>query len=359
MTTVAVIGGGNIGTLMAAEMSRNGCHVRMYASDASNWGNSIDVYGPEGDLLFSAGLQLVTSQLNEAIRGAKWVIVTHPSSRFEMLAKDLIPLVEAGQRVVVVPGADAEYYFAEVVNRGAVLLGLQRVHSIARLRERGHSVYQLGKKPSVQLASIPSDAANQVSSELAEMMGMPVEVLPNYLVETLTPSNPILHTTRLATMFRDWHEGLSYPRNIPFYETWDEESSRCMIGCDCELQSLCRSIEERSELDLSGVVPLTTHYESPDARAMTDKISHIPAFKGLGSPMREVAPGEWVPDFSSRYFTADFEIGLKAIIDLADAFSVKVPHMRDVITWYERTSGAGALSRVVAGGPDEILSLYN
>lgn len=281
MATVAVVGGGNIGTLMAAEISRNGCSVRMCASDAERWSWRVEVYGPSDEPLFSDGLEFVTSSLAQAVRGADWVFVTHPSSRFAALACELAPFAEPGQRICVAPGADAELFFAGAIERGATFLGLQRVHSIARLMERGRSVYQLGRKPSVQLASIPSSEAHTASGNLPAMLGMPVEELPNYLVETLTPSNPILHTARLATMFRDWREGVTYPRNNPFYETWDDASSELMIACDGELQALCRAIEGTSALDLSGVRPLTEHYESPDARSMTEKISHIPAFRGV------------------------------------------------------------------------------
>lgn len=50
--------------------------------------------------------------------------------------------------------------------------------------------------------------------------------------------------------------------------------------------------------------------------------------------MKEVEGG-WVPDFNSRYFTADFEHGLKIIIDIADKYNVPVPNMKRVWKWYE------------------------
>lgn len=357
MSIVAVVGGGNIGTLMAGEFAARGHAVRMCASDAPRWSGKIEVLKPDGDVLCVGRLERVTSSLSEAIDGADWVFVTYPSSCFAMLAQNLVPLVQAGQRIVVVPGADAEFWFAGVAEKGAELLGLQRVHSIARLGERGRSVYQLGLKPSIQVGSIPSACAGNAAGELSELFAMPVEVLPNYLVETLTPSNPILHTSRLATMFGSWRDGVCYDGNIPFYETWDDASSELMIACDAELQALCRCIEAASGLDLTGVRPLTEHYESPNARAMTDKISHIPAFRGLGSPMKEVAPGKWVPDFSSRYFTADFAVGLRAIADLAEVFAVPHEHIASVLEWYE-TVGGVMCERVVTKDKDEVLGLY-
>ena len=356
---ITVIGGGNIGTLMAGEFAARGHEVRMYTSDAPAWSGDIDVYGPEGDLpLMTGHLALVTDDLEKAVSGADWVWVTHPTSRFQPLSKRLVPLITAGQRLAVVPGADAEFYFGACVEKGAELLGLQRVHSIARLRERGRSVYMLGRKPSIQLASIPADAATRRAEEVSGLFDLPVEILPNYLVETLTPSNPILHTTRIASMFAGWHEGMTYPENILFYESWTLESSQLLIACDSELQTLCRTIEQASQLDLSEVRSLRVHYESPTAEAMTAKISGIPAFKGLTSPMKEIAPGQWVPDFSSRYFKADFAYGLKVIRDMAALFGVETPGIESVWQWYVKTSGDTEWFDKLPSSADALCEMY-
>lgn len=356
---IAIIGGGNIGTLMAGEFAARGHEVRMFTSDAASWSETIEVYGPEGDApLMTGRLALVTNDLKEAVSDADWVWVTHPTSRFQPLSEQLVPLIEAGQRLAVVPGADAEFYFGSCVDKGAELLGLQRVHSIARLRERGRSVYMLGRKPSIQLASIPASAAVVRADEVSELFDLPVEVLPNYLVETLTPSNPILHTTRIASMFADWHEGITYPENILFYESWTLASSELLIACDSELQDLCRTIEHASSLDLTEVRSLRVHYESPTAEAMTAKISGIPAFKGLTSPMKEIAPGQWVPDFSSRYFKADFAYGLKVIRDMASLFGVSAPHIESVWQWYLNTSGDTEWFERLPGSSSELCQLY-
>lgn len=356
---IAIIGGGNIGTLMAGEFAARGHEVRMFTSDASSWSESIEVFEAGGDApLMTGRLALVTCDLERAVADADWVWVTHPTSRFEPLSKRLLPLIGAGQRLAVVPGSDAEFYFGACVDRGAKLLGLQRVHSIARLRERGRSVYMLGRKPSIQLASIPADAAVEHASEVSELFDLPVEVLPNYLVETLTPSNPILHTSRIASMFSDWHEGVTFPENILFYESWTLESSQLLLDCDAELQELCRAIERESQLDLSEVKSLKIHYESPTAQAMTAKISGIPAFRGLTSPMREVSPGNWVPDFSSRYFKADFSYGLKVIRDMMALFEVPAPHIESVWQWYVKTSGETEWFDRLPDSTTELCRLY-
>ena len=157
-------------------------------------------------------------------------------------------------------------------------------------------------------------------------------MLPNYLCITLTPSNPILHTTRLYSMFRDYSEGEFYDRNMLFYEEWTLESSKFLIECDAELQKLCREIEKYG-LDLKTVRSLKEHYAVRDEISMTSKIRSISSFKGLTSPMKQTENG-WIPDFSSRYFSADFPYGLKIILDIAKCFSVPAKKIEIIWNWY-------------------------
>lgn len=355
---IAVIGGGNIGTLMAGEFAAHGHEVRMCASRPETWSQAIDVLGPDGNVLMTGPLALVTDDLARAVDGAELVFVTYPTFLFADLAARLLPLVGAGQALVVVPGADAEFSFAPCTASGAVLLGLQRVHSVARLEERGKSVYMLGRRGELQLASIPARVAADYAPIFEDLFGVPIRVLPNYLVETLTPSNPILHTTRLCSMFSAWEPGVTYPENILFYETWDDASSELLIACDAELQQVCRELEGLLGIDLTEVRSLKLHYESADAPAMTHKISHIPAFKGLTSPMREVAPGAWVPDFSSRYFRADFSYGLKVIRDFAALVGVPTPNIDHVWQWYLDTAMPTEFLEAVPADIEQLKALY-
>lgn len=334
MTKICIIGGGNVGTLMAAEFSSKGEEVWVYTSEATSWAPSVKVTNNEGEVVIADAPVRATDDLATAVGGADYVFVTYPTYLLASLCDRLLPLVEHGQRIGLVPGACGEIFLHPVIESGAILFGLQRVHSVARLEKRGRSVKMLGRKPSIGIAAIPATDATAIADDLSRLFEMPCEILPNYLALTLTPSNPILHTSRIRTMFAGWHEGVSYPRNFLFYEEWTDSASELMLACDSELQTLC----ERLPLDLSSVKPLTEHYESPDASAMTWKLSHIPAFKGMRSPMKKVSVGKWVPDFSSRYFRADFDYGLRAIQSVCHLSGVPCPDIDSVVEWYESVS---------------------
>ncbi len=349
-----LIGGGNIGALMAAELAAQGHEVVIYTSDPEKWSESIQIVDGDGNTVEESCAVEATSSLAHAVGGSAYIWITYPTSLFGEIAERLLPLVCSGQRIGIVPGACAEFFFQPLIEKGCTLFGFQRVHSVARTVERGHVVAMLGRKASLQIASIPADQSEAIAKDVEQFFKMPTSPLPNYLALTLVPSNPILHTARIATMFGDWGPGTTYPRNMLFYEDWTDEASRLMLQCDDELQTLCDSVP----LDLSDVTSLRTHYESATAEAMTQKISHIPAFKGLLSPMRQLQNGQWEPDFQSRYFSADFAFGLEAICQIAELAHVDSPNMHSILDWYHRVSGNPAAFTLPVRDFRQLLSLY-
>lgn len=46
--------------------------------------------------------------------------------------------------------------------------------------------------------------------------------------------------------------------------------------------------------------------------------------------------GGYIPDLKSRYFTADFNYGLKIILEIAQIFKVNMPYCQTIYDWYEK-----------------------
>ena len=175
---ITIVGGGNIGTLMAAEFASRGHEVRMVASDAESWPGVAEAYDSEDNLVLRGELALVTSDLSRAVPGSDWIWVTYPTSQFASLVRRCW-----GCELIDEPlGGDGD-------GNELVLSDILGTHSVARLKERGRSSYMLGRRTSgLHLASIPSAEASKFAGEVSSLFDLPVEALPNYLVETLTPS---------------------------------------------------------------------------------------------------------------------------------------------------------------------------
>lgn len=327
---VTIIGGGNIGTLMASEFSAKGFETCIY-SNRNNGIKQIKVYDNEDNFLFKSNDILVTDNLESAINNARFVFVTYPPELFNELSHDLNNKLSEGTYLGIVPGSGgAEFAFNNLIQQGVTLFGLQRVHSIARIKNEGESVYMLGRKESISISVFKNDNVDLIKEFLEKSLEMPCHILDNYLTITLNPSNQILHTSRLCVLFKNYTIGDSYLENILFYTTWDDESSDLLIKCDEELQMLCNEIP----YDLKEVKSLKDHYESYSVTAMTEKISNIPAFQEITSPMLKNEYDEWIPDFNSRYFSSDFSFGLKIILDIAKLYNTPTKHLEYVWEWY-------------------------
>lgn len=333
---ITVVGAGNIGTQFAAEFAAKGYEVVLLASDPKKINEVLTVVNEKNQITARGKLFLVTDSIEKALEDAQYVFVTYPAFMLKDIAQRMYPFVKCGQKIGVIPGTGGvEFAFKKLIEeKEIVLFGLQRVPAVARLKKYGDTVCVTGYREKLKLAGIPKSSLRGIGDLITRVFNIPCDILPNYLSVTMTPSNPILHTTRLCTEFSDYTEGRVYPRNILFYEEWTDDSSRLLFACDEELQRVCRKLVK---LDLSEVRSLKEHYESDTVEKLTAKIRSIKSLQGLGSPMKEVEGG-FIPDFSSRYFTADFPYGLAILKQLANIAGVQVPNMDSTINWYKRVS---------------------
>ena len=117
-----------------------------------------------------------------------------------------------------------------------------------------------------------------------------------------------------------------FDHNILFYKEWTDEASRKLIDMDKEFFKLLHV------LNIYSIPSLLDYYDCSDANSLTKKISSIPAFQTILSPMKQV-DGGWVADFESRYFTEDFPFGLRWIQELAKDNDIDTPIIDEVYSW--------------------------
>ena len=206
---------------------------------------------------------------------------------------------------------------------------------------------------------------------------------------TLTPSNPILHTSRLYSLFKDYEPGVTYERVPLFYEDWDDESSELLMKCDDEIQEICRALPE---FGLEYVVSEREFYNADTIEEMTRAICTEESLLGLTTPTvnaegsevgargtdgfrtkrkqkreaieshvqrragwrekanrrheeyikmfskhrgKDSAEQELIPDLHSRYFTADFPYGLTVIRQIVEIAAVDTPCIDRLLDWYD------------------------
>ena len=332
---VVIIGGGNIGTQLAVHCSQEN-ETYIYTSTPDVFVPDIQIVDEHDKVTLTGKDIKATNDAKTAFTDADYIFITYPAFLRGKVADELLPFVHKKMRIGIVPGTGGgECAFKEHIAKGATVFGLQRVPSVARLIEKGKKVRAVGYRDQLYVASLPASAAKNIAADVAKFIGIACDAMPNYLNLTLTPSNPILHTTRLKTLYGDYHEGVFYDKVPLFYEEWSNESSKLLFKCDVEVQNICAALKD---FDLSFVKSLQDHYESHTPEALTAKIRSIDGFKGLTSPAIKTDKG-YIPDFNSRYFTADFSYGLSILVQIGDFLGLDIPNMKETLAWYREVSG--------------------
>ena len=262
---VTIIGGGNLGTLLGAVFANRGNEVIIHSSKPEKFSNELEVYENKDTLICKGTIKKATSDWREAIEGAELIWVTVPPQLFIETAKLMLPYVKKGQLVGIIPGAGAaEFAFKPLIDKGIKFFGLARVPTIARLKEYGKASYMLGPAPELLIGSIPAAEADDICKFIQPLFHIKCRPVANYLAVAFTPSNPVLHTSRLYAMFKDYIPGNHYPENELFYERWTIDGAEVLLNASDERLP--------ARLQLSPFTP-------PDRDKMVDS----PALSGRGS----------------------------------------------------------------------------
>ena len=321
---VCICGGGPLGHVCAAVLaSRKGVSVSILSGHPDNWQSCVSATDPAGKV-FSGQIN-VSSDPAEVATGQDIILLTVPGYLIEKTLESIRPWVGKAAVGSIVSSTGFFFFAHRILGPEAALFGFQRVPYIARVKKYGSEALLLGYKDSLVAALENIPDREGFRSKLQELFETRVNLAGSYLEVSLSNSNPILHTGRLYTMFKG-RENDVFDHNIFFYKEWTDEASQKLIDMDAEFFRLL------GRLGIGGIAPLLDYYESTDAPSLTRKISTIPAFQAITSPMVQVEGG-WKADFGSRYFTEDFPFGLRWIKELAEENNVPTPVIDEVYNW--------------------------
>lgn len=325
--SVCICGGGSLGLVCAGVFVSKGIEVSILTGHPENWSKSIKVYDPLGKE-FSGTIAKISSEPQEVIPSADLVFLTVPGFLIEKTLCDVKPYLASEATIGSVVSSTGFFFTAhKVLQNKCYLFGFQRVPYIARQRKYGEVGDLLGYKTSLNVAIENHPNPESLKNGLEDLFGTPIFLLNNYLEASLSNSNPILHTGRLYSLWKDYDGEII--NNPPlFYSDWTNESSEYIIQMDEEFQDVLKALG----IEKNIIPPLLDYYESVDATTLTAKIKSIPAFQSIKSPMRKFSEG-WVPDYSSRYFTEDFPFGLYYIREIAKKNNISAPTINEVYDW--------------------------
>lgn len=267
---------------------------------------------------------------NKAFSEADYIFCTWPAFLRKKMINQYGKYIKSGTKIGFVPGyGGIEYSCNELIKKGVIIFGFQRVPYVARAI--GNKAGILSKKSKLFLATIPSTYTDTVVSDIESFFDIPVSALKEYLSITLAPSNPLLHISGLYGAFKDYDARKGYIGKQKFYEQWDDETSKILFQYDKELQSICKAL---SPIDLKEVVPLPIYYESDSPEKLTQKLKSIESFKVVRVPLAGNAP-----DLNSRMFIEDYPYGICIIKDIARMLEIETPIIDMLLSFYTKISG--------------------
>lgn len=330
---VCIIGAGNVGISLAVDISASSVKdIVLLTTKNELSSKEFTKIDSDSGKIFKTSRINVTTDYGKGIEGSDIVFITLPSFMIESCVKEVSKY--SPKIIIFVPGYGGKEFFCEkLIEQGCLVAGFDRSPYVARLS--GSYEVVASTKKSVRLGCISREKTEYVCELLLSFLSFECRPVDNYLTVTLTPSNPILHTARLYTIFKDAKAESIFPSMIKFYGDWNDLSSNILLDMDSELQSICNSF---SDIDLSGVIPLSIHYESDTVESLTNKIKSIKSWHNLDSPMKKIGD-HYLIDLESRYFQEDFPFGLCVLKAFAQIVDVETPVMDEVLCWYQKLSG--------------------
>lgn len=325
MVKTAIIGGGNLGHVMAVAIRKAGFPVTVYSEHAHLWSPTLTVEFP-GGVVIEKEVE-VTSDLQGVIADSNHILFALPGQVLLPVLQKIAPSICSDHWVGSVVSSNGFFWKAKsVLGERVQLYGFQRVPFISRIKKYGASAVATGGRPLHKLA-ILSEGRGEILPFYKQVLKAPLELMGSYLEAALTNSNSILHPSRLSSLAKQ--QGARPFTSIPlFYEEWDLESSEVLIAADNEFQQLLAQLP----IDRKEIPPLLDYYESRNSIELTEKIRSIHAFKGIRAPMI-ACEGGYRLDSQHRYFVEDIPHGTVILKSLGEILSIETPTIDKMVSW--------------------------
>lgn len=322
------MGGGNLGHASAAVLSnKDNVTVDLMTNNPEKWSNRFIANLPDGTELIGK-LNNVSNRPEMLVKKADIIFLCLPAYQVEESIIKIKPFLRNDSIIGSVVGNTGFFiYCHRHLSRNVKLFSFQRVPFVSRIVKYGREVNLLGYRGQLIMAVENIKDKEAFRAQIESFFGEKTILADSFYEVTLSNSNPILHTGRLYTMWREWN-GKPFERCSLFYKEWTLEASKLEIEMDKEFFMLLKKLN----VCTNHIETLLEHYESIDAESMTAKIRSIKSLSTIQSPMKKL-DGGWIPDFESRYFTEDFPFGLRNLYHMCINHGIDCPNIEKVYKW--------------------------
>jgi hypothetical protein len=305
---------------------------------------------PDGSTL-DARLDRVTTDARTAVEDADIVIITVPAHARPQTLQAIAPHLSSSKPVYVgaIPGFCGFDWLAEakLADRpNLVIWGMKDVPHTAFDLTAGRSVKMGGGKSWLYVATHAresQESRQRLEEMLTALYGPCVTMLDNFLEITLTPGNPIMHSSVIYGLigpYGQWHRKI-FPQRMCWWTECPELGAYFLERMDQESQDLCAVISQRMGIDLSSVKSLKQEIVEAYGEQIRDQSSMLSilrtnqAYNDILAPMVPADGNRagYVIERESRAFNEDVAYGLVLLVEIAKRFELKVPYIEEVLQW--------------------------
>lgn len=322
---VAILGAGNGGCAMAADLVFRGHEVRLWSRRAETlvplWEQGgVEAVGVIGEGL--APVSVITNEIGVAIEGADIVIVTTPVSAHEFVIRKAAPQLRPGQTLMLTPGHEVLFVPTLLRRAGVVGVGLCETGALpytARKVSPGIvNVFHTSRK--LLFAAFPAEDTVRLHAQIATLF--PNTFAGKNLLETAIQfNNAVLHPAPMVCN-AGWieHSGGQF---IFYLEGITPSVGRLIEGVDRERMAIARSLGVRAQPLLEN------YYETGHTTAHAFEVGTV------YQAMRENPPNRTInapPTLEHRFLDEDVPYGLVPLTELGKLGQVPTPLMDSLIS---------------------------
>lgn len=363
MKKIAVLGAGNAGQAIAADCKLAGKNVSLFEFEEYKHfiehimvTKKIKLFGPERNLKEfkrngTATIDMVTTNMEEAVKGAGIVAISVRAHAYERLFKELIPCLEDGQVITLFPDNFGSLILRRMMreqgcDKKVIIGGWSSLPYGARLTKLADvdDVYVLYRAITLRGDTLPSKD-NKAFIEAMEdfpIMDTIDPVLGDTVIDIdFSNVNPILHVPASVMnvgAIDNW--GIIFGDKDEFFDIYKHGFSYNLAKIQYTLYQEEAAIAQKVGV---GIQP----YEKKDFFSRTSILGQEFMGPDYAVPFEEIIPADqwmmYLPGerftVESRYITEDIPVGCNTYYQLAKKYGVRVPVIESMINLASVISG--------------------
>jgi opine dehydrogenase len=316
---VAVLGAGNGGCALAADLALRGFAVTLFdlpefegALLPIREGGGLKLSGQRGEGF--ANLRRVTSDLEQALAGAKLALVVVPAFAHATFAARCAPHLRPSQIVVLNPGSTGgALEWSQILRRAGAGDGVIVAETLSlpyACRKTGPAEVNItGVKSNLPVAAFPASKTAALLDALDGVYPLGVAPAANVLETSLNSLNAIAHP--IGTMLNaGWIEATG--GDFEFYSQGITPAiARCMEAVDQERMAVAQAVG----LEPVSLVEWDRRLYGLQGEGMYDLLHNSPVHRQSPAPA----------SLEQRYLSEDVPYGLVPIASIGRALGVRTP----------------------------------